>query len=290
MTKNTPELMSNKKQRKKEMDEFRNPHILTLDQALELSDTDASKDAAAHSNSARKAVSAIRNRIGCRCIGPSNFDQLTYGERLVLDLTSMDGEVLNGSFEQYLTNSTGESGEDVKVYLASVGAAQTLELFRLLSEIFPGGTIPRDREQRCAAIEKWYDMEASIDIFDELSNRYYRQSESLDVLIVEYVRKHRADFVEPSDIVVMNLKRHDRITEYYCGTSVTEWVEGAGEALETLTALAEELLTTQAIEQENELKLMISAGKRTVAIRKYRKLFGCSLAEAKAAVDRLAKS
>src|SRR5258708_6626108 len=108
--------MSNKKQRKKELDEIQNPHILTLDQALGISVGTSTGEEINRQNIA-KALMAIHDRVCCRFTGPSNINRLTYGERMVWDLTYMEGELLNGGFHQYLTNSTGETGEDVKMYL-----------------------------------------------------------------------------------------------------------------------------------------------------------------------------
>ena len=155
----------------------------TLDQALALF-VENSPDPATVRQSAAKAVTALRDRVTCRFTGPSNIGRLTYGERLVWDLLYMEGEVLNGGFHQYLTNSTGETGEDVKIYLQSIGASQTLELLRRLSQIFPGGTIPRDREERTALVEAAEDQATENDIFNECSRSFYQQSEHLDAFIV----------------------------------------------------------------------------------------------------------
>jgi ribosomal protein L7/L12 len=202
----------------------------------------------------------------------------------------MEGEVLNGVFHQYLTNSTGDSGEDVKLYLRDIGAVQTLELFQRLRIIFPGGKVPRDQDERCDIVEKWEDLETGEDLFSELSLSFYRQSESLAALMLAYVREHRADFLEPSDKVVMRLKRQDRIKAHYCGTADPEWMAKAEGALAKLTQLVEAKQGKRDVAKRNEIKSLVKSGKRSEAIQEYKKCFSCSLAEAKAAVDRLAKS
>jgi len=279
--------MSNKKQRRRDLNEFLNPHILTLDQALKLSEEN-STDADATRRNAARAVSALRDRVTCRFTGPSNFGRLTYGERMIWDLTYMQGEVLNGGFHQYLTNSTGETSEDVKAYLQDIGAVQTLELFNRLSKLFPGGKVPRDRAKRCAIVEEWADQESGNDVFDELDRCFYCQNESLDTLILAYVRKHRAEFFQPSEEVVMELKRKDRITLYCCGNAQPEWAARAEEALDSLRAFSK----TAEWKSENkaQLKSLAIAGKKNQAIRLYKRLFTCSTAEAKAAVEQMLKS
>ena len=281
--------MSNKKQRKKELDEILNPHILTLDLALRLSDDNSVSAETKQQNTAR-AVSAIRDRVTCRFTGPNNFSRLTYGERMVWDLTCMQGEILNGGFHPSLTNSTGETSEDVKLYLRDIGAVQTLELFKRLSKIFPGGKVPRDRKQRCAIVKEWEDLESGNDVFNELDGCFYRQSENLDALIVAYALKHRSEFVEPSDEVVMKLKRKEQITAFCCENAEPEWVGKAEEALGMMADFAEAKQAKLDAEKKSVIKLMVKAGKRVEAIQEYRKTFLCSPAEAKAAVEELARS
>jgi ribosomal protein L7/L12 len=281
--------MSNKKQRKMKMDEILNPHILTLDQALRLSDENSASAETKRYNTTR-AVTAVRDRVSCRFTGPSDFGRLAYGERMVWDLPYMQGEILNGGFHQYLTNSTGGTSEDVKLYLRDIGAVQTLELFKRLSKIFPNGTVPRDHKQRCAIVKEWEDLESGNDVFNELDGCFYRQSENLDALIVAYVRKHRSEFVEPSDEVVKKLKRKDRITAFCCGNAEPEWIGGAAEALGNLTEFAETKRAKLDAEKKTVITLMVKAGKRVEAVQEYRKIFSCSLAEAKAAVEELARS
>ena len=213
--------MSNKKERKAELDEFLDPHILTLDQALALYD-ESLTDAKIRRRTSTKAVSAIRNRVCCRFSGPGDFDALNYGEKMVWDITYMEGEVLNGGFHQYLTNSTGESGEAVKGYLRDIGAEETLNHFDKLSAIFPGGKIPKDRQTRSAYVDEWGDLENGEDIFDELDRCFYRQIEDINALILAYIRTHRVDFTEPPEEVIAKFKRLRAINGYYKKKSQSE--------------------------------------------------------------------
>jgi hypothetical protein len=282
--------MSNKKQRKRDLEECLNPHIFTLDQILSLAD-EVSTDPETTRHNATKAVGALRNRVGCRFTGPSDFHRLTHGEQMVYDLSYMQGEVLNGGFHQYLTNSTGETSEDVKLYLREIDAVQTLDLFLQLSKLFPGGKIPRDQAKRWAIVKKWENQVTGKDVFDDLDGYFYKQSEHLDTLIVAYARKHRADFAEPSDDVIKRLQRQDRIKKYYCGDKPPEWVAKAGKALELLEELAK---TSPAAQLESETKSQVKAlaatGKKSVAIRIYKDVFKCSVGESKIAVEQMLKS
>jgi hypothetical protein len=191
--------MSNKKQRKKEMDDFLNPIILTLDEALTIADQPAANDDDRRDNNSR-AVMALYERVSCRFTGPNDFPQLTYGERMVWDLRYLQGEVLNGGYHQYLSNSTADHGEEVKDYVRTIGATSTLELLLELSQIFPGGIIPRDRDERNKVldqIEATQDMTSRDNTFDRLDDRFYEQSEDLNALIIAYAKTNRRDFAEP---------------------------------------------------------------------------------------------
>jgi hypothetical protein len=281
--------MSNKKQRQQELEAVLNPFILSLDQALALAESNSPADETAHHDAASKAVHAIGDRIRCRFTGPRNFDRLTEGEQMVWHVTCMQAEVLNGGFHQYLTNSTGDTVEEVKVCLQKIGAIQTLELIQRLSQIFPEGAIPRDRDERCDAVEQWETKEPSNNLIDELTEGYYRQDENLNVLIVAFVRQHQDEFSLPSEEIVNRLRRKDRIALHYCRSNEPEWLGKADQSVKVLSDFVKVEQAKRDSDDRNELKLMAKAGKRSEAIQEYRKRFSCSLAEAKAAIDQLEK-
>ena len=206
--------MSSEKEREARLDEILNPHILTLDQALALYDEKLA-DPVVRRRTSTKAVMAICDRVRRRFNGPEDFDALTYGEKMVWNMMYMEGEVLNGGFHQYLTNSTGESGDAVKGYLRDIGAAETSKLFEKLSAIFPGGKIPQDQETRSAYVDEWAYPETGADMFDQLDRCFYTQSEDINALILAYVRTHREDFLEPPEQVIAKFRRLKSIQEYY---------------------------------------------------------------------------
>ena len=200
--------MSNKKSRKREMDEFLNPRILTLDEALAIAEKSAPTPDESRQNTAR-AGRALRDRVTCRFSGPKDFPRLTYGERMVWDLMYLQGEVLNGGFHQYLSNSTGETGEEVKGYLKRIGATSTLLIVETLSQIFPEGKIPRDREERNLYLEKAEEAGNRLaeKFFDRLDSEFYEQAEDLNALMIEFAKKNRSEFSNPTDEVIREHKR-----------------------------------------------------------------------------------
>jgi hypothetical protein len=64
------------------------------------------------------------------------------------------GEVMNGGFEQFFTNTSGGHAGEVEEALARVGATRMIALYReAAAAAFPQG-VPTDREQRFDAIER----------------------------------------------------------------------------------------------------------------------------------------
>ena len=266
-----------------------NPRILTLSQALKLSRT-ASADETIRQATAGKSIYELFQRVECRFTGPDDFSRLTHGERLLWDLAYMNGEVLNGGFHQYLSNSTGETGEDVKGYLEEIGAKQTLKLFQRLSRLFPRSRIPRDQDKRCDLLEKWQTRKGNA-LLDELAEAFYRQKENLELLIVDYVKKNRDEFVQPSDEIVAKLKRKDRIAKHYCGSPKPQRTVKAVKQPKFSKPDAFEVAKREwDDERKAELKALALAGHETQVVRIYSGLFMCSLKKAKAAVAQMLKS
>src|SRR5262245_58078079 len=123
-----------KREFEKRLRETIDPTIRTLDEALALSE-----------ESDEMAVRAIVDRIRCRFSGPRGFAALAEGERHVYAIQTMRGEVLNGGFHQYLTNSSGGSAEETRQALAAIGAVAIGQILTRVARVFPGGIVPCDR-------------------------------------------------------------------------------------------------------------------------------------------------
>jgi hypothetical protein len=199
----------------------------------------------------------------------------------------MHCEVLNGGLHQYLTNSMGDSGEDVKKHLAKIGARHTRKIFTLLSAIFPRNVIPLDRDQRTDLLDQWEGTHPKDDRIDQLTTRYYAAPDDLDSLILAYARKYPADFAEPSDDIVTRLKRKEPITVHYCGTAEPEWLETAEQSLAALEqfALAQPADNWRDEQYGPAFKKLVDSGEKKKAIRMYKALYMCCLLEAKTGLE-----
>ena len=271
----------------REIAEIMNPKIRTLDEALALVEGVDEQDTQSVQHSENQTICAIVDRITTRFGGGHDFDKLNHGEKLVFDIISMVGEVLNGGFNQYLFNSTGENAEDVKVYLNEIGATFTLQLLERVSSIFPHCVVPADRDKRNEIMLKIEDENPEIELFLEEDREFYGSQENLDRLIIEYVMSHREDFIEPNDEIVKKYRRRDRIQEHLGIEPEEPDLEGAEELLKKLSGFAESVESEWKNAELARIKRILHSAGKAEAMKAYRVAFSCSLDEAKNAIEKL---
>jgi ribosomal protein L7/L12 len=275
---------------KKQMDSFlkdlANPRILTLDEAMALQERPANpKDQFSNQDPAGRTVDAVLNRIGTRFSGPHNIDALTCGERLVLEVTAMMGEVLNGGFHQYLWNSSGDGAEITRQFLKAVGSTITSSLMERVSAFFPNGCVPENREERQALLEKFEEANPEVDLFVEEDREFYREEENLYTLMVKYIVDHREEFENPSDDTVRKFKNSEAIREHLGVQEDPKLIEEAEQSFKILEerfkAMEAELLE----KQRKHIRDLVAQGRKKEALKEYRATFECTLSEAKDAVE-----
>lgn len=283
--------MGSKKKMKKFVKDLTNPQILTLDEAFALRDRSPdTDDVFSNQDPDGRVVDAVMDRIGTRFSGPHNIDALTYGERLVLEVTILMGEVLNGGFHQYLWNSSGDSADETRQMLRDIGATLTVEMLDRVSGFFRDGHIPADREERCRLIEEYENNNPQVDLFVEEDRAFYKSEENLYKLLLKYIADHKEEFVDPADDIVRKFKRQDRIREHLGVTEDPTVLEEAEQSLRVLEARFEAMGEEIRQEQLKVIKGLLADGRKKEAIREYRSVFECSLSEAKKAVEELERS
>jgi hypothetical protein len=283
--------VAGKKKMKNFIKELENPRIHTLDEvfALELVEPDP-EDLFCNNDPHGRVVEAVVDRIGTRFSGPHDIGVLTHGERCVLEITAMMGEVLNGGFHQYLWNSSGDSAELTKGMLRDIGATTTAGMLDRVSGFFPNGRIPEAREERCRLIEEFEEKNPEVELFSEEDMAFYRSEENLYKLLAEYVANRRDEFVEPADAIVRKYKRRDRIREHLGVEDDPSALEEAEKTLQAIEAQCDAILGEFRQEQLNLIKKLLVEGRKKDAVKTYRLAFDCSLPEAKAAVEAMNES
>ncbi|MFZ5865562.1 MAG: DMP19 family protein [Thermodesulfobacteriota bacterium] len=283
--------LGSKKKIKKFIKDLGDPQILTLDEAFTLREqTPDPDDWSSNQDPDGRVVDAVLARIGCRFSGPHNIAALTYGERLVLEVTVMMGEVLNGGFHQYLWNSSGDSAQHVRSMLRDIRAMRTADMLDRISGSFPEGRIPEEREARWRIIEELETENPGVDLFVEEDRAFYQGDENLYPLLVAYIRNHRDEFVDPEDGIVRKLKRQQRVREHL---GVEDDPAALEEAEETLKAIEAQFNAIQEEFRREQLSLigdLLAKGRKMEAIKAYRSAFDCSPSDAKAAVEAMKQS
>jgi hypothetical protein len=233
------------------------------------------------------AVRAIVDRIRCRFSGPRSFATLTEGERYVYAIETMRGEVLNGGFHQYLTNSSGDMAEGTRHALAAIGAVTIAQILTRVARIFPGGLVPGDRGARLEQAER---AGADGTLFDAEDQEFYTQEAVLDSLTLSYVRRHRAAFALPDDDTVRRLRRREQIRAHDGVSEEPEQLEAMEAALDELSGMAASWEAERQELTRGRIAALVRAGRRLEALRAYREAFACDLRDAKAAIDAMERA
>jgi hypothetical protein len=106
----------------------------------------------------------------------------------------LDGEVYNGGFQQFLTNSSGAHAHATVTAMTELGALAQAGLLERAIGLLPDARTPIDRQAR-------FDLATAVDDarWDSLDREYYALGEiasaDLGVLLVEFLRRHAASFV-----------------------------------------------------------------------------------------------
>ena len=126
----------------------------------------------------------------------SGYRGLNHAERLYWSVGVLDGEVYNGGFDQFFSNSSGELYQDVIDGLLELKAPASLKLLLRAKEIlFPDGEPPRDQEERWRAMRQYPEKvgaarpEWSVEV-DELDKAWYEDPDQLGDKLRAFAEGH----------------------------------------------------------------------------------------------------
>lgn len=142
----------------------------------------------------QRAYSRICDAVdNVKCL--SKMNTLSPGQKMLYTTTTLEGEVNNGGFEQYFQNSSGDDACDALEGLKLVGAQSFFELLQKAMTVFPIENYPRDWEERNAILERLCDGEdSSLNILDDLDDRFHKLSPTLDDYRKQYIQSHLDEF------------------------------------------------------------------------------------------------
>jgi hypothetical protein len=124
----------------------------------------------------------------------AHVENLSRDARTVYFAQILEGEVINGGFSQFFSNSSGDNAHETLEALVEVGASTAARLLSKAIRTFPGGRVPRDRSARCQQL--FQHEEHNSTFWDALDQEYYAllkadsPAEDLGELLVRFMSSH----------------------------------------------------------------------------------------------------
>ena len=123
---------------------------------------------------------------------PETVEEGNDFQKNVLLALTLDGEVRNGGFSQYFFNSSGAYVSEALVALEKINATNTLQLLKQAIQHFPKSPIPKDTGDRRDLMDEL--PEEIYEEWDAIDTQFYDSKESIDELVIEYVKKNKSKF------------------------------------------------------------------------------------------------
>lgn len=123
-----------------------------------------------------------------------NLGALSFPARTLYLVGVMDGEIYNGGFHQYFSNSSGKYAHETLECLVQLGALEAAGLLRAAMSAFPARRVPADRSERNAALDDVPPKD-----LDALDKKYYSLgdtgAEDLSSLMVAFMERHSNEVI-----------------------------------------------------------------------------------------------
>ena len=130
------------------------------------------------------------------CAKGADFDgmsMLSEADRLYFAVRELGGEVYNGGFDQYFSNSAGAHYAIAVQGLERLGAVRALELLKAGKlAVFGNDDVPVDRKERWHAMNREGDsMRPGMDMtLDALDKQFWEDHDGMDGLLERWVAEH----------------------------------------------------------------------------------------------------
>lgn len=119
-----------------------------------------------------------------------HVERLSEECRLVYLLWCFNGEIYNGGFDQFFTNSAGNYSAEVLKGLEIIGATHAHALLQRAMRWFPNGLPATDRKARWQQYEVFGERDDFQREMDQLDGEYYDDADDFYRLIAKYVTEH----------------------------------------------------------------------------------------------------
>lgn len=137
----------------------------------------------------------VRNYIldeKCKDLGPDEtiFNRINQTEKKVVIVAFFIWEVTNGGISQFLTNSSGDLFSETLTTMKEIDALEATQVLEAVKKtIFEGGSVPKDRSDRCDIVFKWEEDEKRSSEF--YSAHDLEWCETVEVAIARYILKNK---------------------------------------------------------------------------------------------------
>lgn len=110
-------------------------------------------------------------------------------EKLILSVETFYGEVMNGGFEQYLSNESGAFVNWAPEGFRTIGLPEFATFVSRIIALFPTGRISDDEDERFDQIDEI--DEAALDAIEEEFWEFYDDDKMIRVKLYEYLQKNK---------------------------------------------------------------------------------------------------
>lgn len=123
------------------------------------------------------------------------YESLTETEKIFYCVYWLEGEINNGGFHQYFSNSAGDHAIETVSALKKIGAGYTAEILEQSLTVFPEKAPFSDREKRQ---EQLFAIgEENEKLLNELDDKFYAYTDPIGSLLVKYLKDHKDDIQLP---------------------------------------------------------------------------------------------
>ena len=150
----------------------------------------------------RKSISKILNsgknpkqivdRIVESAESANPVEKFKEGEKFFWLIRWVIWETKNGSFSQYLCNSTGDDYDEALVALKEIGQTDSIEAFEELSCLFPNTLIPQNRLERVSLFNQTKELNGPA--IAKLSRDFLNYELSLYESMINYAKRNPEKF------------------------------------------------------------------------------------------------
>lgn len=137
-------------------------------------------------------LSYYYDKILKKCDYGNNDDVLNEHERRFMIAMFVDGEVNDGGFNSFFTNSSGKYANEIVEVFRVIGSDLLADVCEKAVSIFDG-PVPTDWDERIEAYEKLDEAKVR-EVFDDCDELFYESEEDFEDLCMEYIQNHLDSF------------------------------------------------------------------------------------------------